>query len=46
LLDICINPVDGRIMPDDIREMQDQFNVNLNDSDDWFESEDLGYGLF
>ena len=44
LLDVCINPVDGRIMPDDIREMQDQYNVNLNDSDDWFESDDLGSG--
>ena len=44
LMDICINPVDGRIMPDDIRDMQDQYNVNLNDSDDWFESDDLGSG--
>jgi hypothetical protein len=31
-------------MPDDIRDMQDQYNVNLNDSDDWFESENLGSG--
>ena len=44
LHDICVNPVDGRIMPDDIRDMQDQYNVNLNDSDDWFESDDLGSG--
>ena len=37
LHDICVNPVDGRIMPDDIRDMQDQYNVNLNDlGSNWF----------
>jgi len=44
LHDICVNPVDGRIMPDDVRELQDQFNVNLNDADEWFDYYSSGSG--
>ena len=47
LKDICINPVDSlRVMPEDILELQSQYNVNQCDGcDDWFDADTPDNGL-